>query len=39
MRPKEGIPISAIVPKLRFAAEQRLHKNLRRCRQAGLRLR
>ena len=29
----------AIVPKVRFAVKQRLLKNLRRCRQAGLRLR
>src|SRR5262245_47998026 len=38
-RPKEGIPMTLIVPKVRHAVKQRLLRNLRRCRQAGLRLR
>jgi putative transposase len=37
--PSEGIPMSAIVPKVRFSVKQRLLRHLRRCRDAGLRIR
>src|SRR5262249_18010112 len=38
-RPKEGIPMPAIVPPVRYAVKQRLLRHLRHCQQAGLRLR
>src|SRR5215213_4807132 len=37
--PKEGIPMSAIVPPVRYAVKQRLLQLLRRCTQAGLKTR
>ncbi len=38
-RPKEGIPIPSILPRLRFAVKEKLCNHLRRCRQAGVRIR
>ena len=38
-RPKEGIPMSAILPGLRFSVKDKLCKQLRRCRLAAVRLR
>src|SRR5215470_17533335 len=38
-RPKEGIPMSTIVPKVRFASKQKLTKQLRRTTQARTRVR
>src|SRR6516225_336085 len=38
-RPKEEIPMTAIVPQLPWSAKQRLLKHLRQCRQAGLKTR
>src|SRR5215471_6238781 len=38
-RPKEGIPMPAIVPPVRYAVKQRLLRHLQRCKDAGLRLR
>src|SRR5262249_17755979 len=37
--PSEGIPMRAIVPKVRFSVKERLLRQLRRCRNAGLRTR
>jgi putative transposase len=37
-RPQEGIPMSAILPTLRFAVKQRLLRNLSRCRHAALKI-
>src|SRR5436309_1096912 len=38
-RSKEAIPMTAIVPHLRYSAKQHLLKQLRRCRNAGLKTR
>src|SRR4051794_7040279 len=38
-RPKEGIPMCSIVGKVRFSVKEKLGKQLRRCRIAGVRLR
>src|SRR5207253_8164532 len=38
-RSKEEIPMTAIVPQLRYSAKQHLLKQLRRCRDAGLKTR
>jgi transposase len=38
-RPEEGIPMSGILPDLRFSVKQRLLKHLRRCRDAALKTR
>src|SRR5262245_3031414 len=37
--PREGVPMSAIVPKLRYFVKQRLLKDLHACRSAELRVR
>src|SRR5258708_24925868 len=37
--PREGVPMSAIVPKIGSFVKQRLLKDLRQCRSAGLRVR
>src|SRR5262245_827644 len=37
--PQGGIPMSMIVPKVRYAVKQRLLKQLRQCRDAALRVR
>jgi hypothetical protein len=38
-RPKEGIPMSSILPGVRFPVKEKLCKHLRRCRQAAVRIR
>src|SRR5882724_8448877 len=38
-RPKEGTPMTVILPKLRFSVKERLRQHLRQCRDAGVRLR
>src|SRR6516225_8624564 len=38
-RPKEGIPMSVILPRLRFFVKQGLLRQLRKCKNAALRLR
>src|SRR5258707_15002471 len=38
-RPKEGIPMSCILPGVRFSVKERLLKHLRRCRVAAVRTR
>ncbi len=38
-RPKEGIPMPSILPRLRFVVKEKLCNQLRRCRQAGVRIR
>src|SRR5260370_277905 len=38
-RPKEGIPMTSILGRVRFSVKQKLGRHFRRCRNAGVRIR